>query len=238
MQTTSTAFKNMVADALKQLNTDSLGLRNIEAGDGDLVAKAIVGGVPTGSMLPMALVLRRHHDHMVVEARMVSHVGSAGSLMNCTAVEYLRTLLNPEDDGPERLSDRMGILRLFLHTYMASSHTTEEFLANLIEASNASHVFTRAIRDPRDGEVYLTAAMECDYSQMPRGFTMIVEAVLDHARKIAGIARLIQDLIMPEAPRDQTVLAQAMAAQAVGLRMNGDKTRSAKTSKPRDGLTL
>jgi hypothetical protein len=238
MQTTSTSFKNMIVNALNEVNTEEIGLRSITTGDEDVIAKGIVSGIETGSIIPIVFGVRRHLDHMIVETRKVASAGSGGNLMNATACEYLHTLLAGNDEDSDRLRDRFGLLRLFFHTYMASPHTAEEFVANLVEATNDRHVYTRAIRDPRDGEIYVAASTECDFVHVPHRFAMVAGGVLSHAREVNMLVRVFRDMIHPNSQIEEKVLVHALAAQVVGARANGDKPPSTKKTKAAAAVTL
>lgn len=237
METTTPQFKNAVVAALNEMNNDTLDLRDIEPGDGDVVARAVLNGLSSGSRLPPALVLQRHHMHLLVSVRRLATIGSAGSLVNCSALEYMRVIFDPGGMDNERIGERMGILRLFAHAYLASPHAMDDFLANLIDAANARFVLTKAVRDVRDGEVSVQSSMECDYSQIPGNCALVVHATIMHAAKIVDLAQMVRDYIMPNAVGAQDVLAEALFASALDASATGDK-QAARTGKGQGGLTL
>ncbi len=241
METTSVQFKNAVVAALNGMNTDRLGMGKIEPGEDDVVARALLTGLPRGSLgtqLPPTLILRRHHDQLIVEIGMVTTFGSAGSLMNCAPNEFLSVLFKSPTIDEDFLADRMSILRLFAHAYLSSPHTMDEFLANLIDAANAHFVLSHAVRDVRDGEVTVKASLECDYAQLPENLGLVIQAAIVHSVKIAEFVQLVREFVMPDASKTVGVLADAFVAGALSASVNGDRKRATRSGKALSGLKL
>jgi len=199
METVSQTFRTSLVRALKSIKTDLLQLDNMEPGEGDVIVKAVVSSLPNWLQHPVGLMLRSHHSSLLAEMRMIAQVGSGGSLMNCTPDEYLSALHPGEGHSFERLVEKIGYLRLLAHTYVLSPRTMEDLLGNLIDASNGMFVFTTAVRDRSDGEVWVKATMKCDLKTVPDDLAMVVSALFEHAVWIVRTVKLLRSDIVPDA---------------------------------------
>lgn len=213
MKTMNVESKNEILATL-QKHAEDWDLEDVEAGEDCVIAKADVLGVRAGGMIPPRLRIVQRNEMLGIEVRNITRTGSTGTVKNRVTHALLRRLVFGEMDEEEsKFNDLMEICQLHAHQFLTSPRIPEDLLAAVIEGSNAQVVFTRAVVDSQDGEVYVTACIECDNESLPASFVDTIGAVLTHAARIGRFVRIMRDFVIPEAPPSREEVAKLFKAK-------------------------
>ncbi|MEI8120417.1 MAG: hypothetical protein WCI20_00080 [bacterium] len=174
---------------------------------------------------------------ILIEAHALAVLGSPGSLMNCVPQELLAFFLNEKDlkEGDERLKLSAMILRMCANTYLSSVRTQDELLASVIQASNINAMITKAVKDPLDGEIYVSAYVFSDFLCIPKEVDMVAQGVLDHASRIRKFIQIMRRMVLPDTTRWEDLAAALLVANSAQA-SSGEATPSSSNSSPRATL--
>jgi len=192
------SFKDLLVEILSTQHGNVLAMNELKVIDENTLVVPISAMISTLIATPM-LSFAKRGSALFVEARELVYLGSPGSLMNCVSGEFVGSLLcnsKGENSGHEMLP--RAILSVLANAYLSIPHTTNEFLASVIQASNANTFFTSAIKNHQDGEIYVRAYMACDFESIPKDFEKISMAVLAHAFQIRRFVERMHRSVLPD----------------------------------------
>lgn len=198
MNATQDTFSTLVIERLRS-KADGWKLSGIEAGtDDDLIAEALTG-TKTDSLRTPRLVIRKDDAMLKIAVRNVTRLGAGGTVSNSAVCANLTSLFFPglQEDG-EKVATQIALLQLIAQQFITTPRSADDLLAAVIEGSNDGTVRTRAVKDPRDGEIYVDTTTPCDGKEIPAGFDDAVDAVLHHAALIGRFLRISRDMILPD----------------------------------------
>ena len=204
MKDISDKFKRSVVDFLSD-RRESLHLTEPRTGDDKVVAHAEVEAF-AGGLHPRRLVVSEQNGFCVVAARNLAYAGSTGSITNRTIAFYLGHLDEPQravENLPEEAraitqSLQRATFASLVHASVNSSRTREDLIAQFAAGSNDVTVTTRAAVDSRDGEVYVSRTLECDWQTLPDPFEKALHGVLVHAQMIVKFEAQLLDNFTPQ----------------------------------------
>jgi hypothetical protein len=230
MKTLKSEFKELIISALEK-HAEDWDLIGIESGEDSLIASAAVHGVRAGGMIPPCLRIVERNGLLGIEVRKITTVGSAGTTFN-RAVRHLvsRLVFRDFNDDETKFMENIEMCEIHAGLFLNSPRTAEDLLIAVIQGSNDSVVFTRAIIDSRDGEAYVSAAIECDYEALPPSFVNVTEAVLSHAARLGRFVRIMRDLVIPDTPPSREEVCKVLTAKEEAAKQTS--SRPAAVSEP------
>jgi len=203
-------FAAKVAEALVKLPGGKLTMDSLKVVDNRIVVH--VDGLASGGLHTPVLQIVERSSSLFIEAHNLARFGSPGSYMNYAPQYLLHEALFDDIKGRgENGHLDLFQMRMLVNAYLTSTHTSDELLATVVQASNANTVFTHAIKDYRDGEVYVRAHVRCDFISVPDDFEFIVRAVLDHSARIRRFVLIMRELALPDTTNWQDLAESLMA---------------------------
>lgn len=204
---TNDSVLGVVTNVLIGLYGKDLDINRMETEEKSVLIPICSMNAPDLPSPTLQITERKHSIHIQVSP--LAYLGSPGSLMNFTPSELLTAILfrdigQPADSNPH--NDWL-LMRLLANTYLASAHTIDELFAAAIHASNAKTVFTKAVVQPEDGEVYVSTRISSTATSIPEEVEMISLALLDHASRIRKFIQTARIMVQPNAINWQEIAA-------------------------------
>ncbi len=216
MNKNNDSFKNQVIDALANNFGALLAMDDLRMGDDCEVIIPIIGLDVEGLPPPM-LRIYEQKSYLFVEARDLVYLGSPGSLMNCTAQALMDSLIFIDaKEGCEFEQRRPILLNMLANAYLSSARTSDELLASVIQAANVNTLFTNAIKNPQNGEIYVEATMRCDFVGIPDDFKDTVAGVFDYAARIRRFIKLMRSYVLPDTNNVEMVVSSMLTMCSKG----------------------
>jgi hypothetical protein len=211
------SFKTQVVDTLDKTFGKWLTMDDLKMLGNEYDAMVPITGLDVEGLPTPILRLFEQQSNLFVEARELVCLGSPGSLMNCAPQEFMESLIFIDSEADGEFEKRRPILlNMLANTYLSSARTSDELLASVIQASNANTLFTNAIKNPRNGEIYITARMSCDFASIPDDFKNIVAAVIDHSARIRRFVNLMRRDVLPDTNNMEMVIASMLTMFSKG----------------------
>lgn len=189
MSEISEAFKQDVVAQIESL-PQSFKVSGVEVGDDDIVAVAKIG-IRTMGTTPL-LQVRRVDEMLKVEVRHLATLGPKNSLTNLT-VNGLACDMVQKIIGKKELSRQDRICHvLMVDAFTSRKRNVWDLMAMITLEMNNWPLPTRSVVAFLDGEVYVDAALDCDFETLPEALEDRLQIVASQAKILAIILRSVR----------------------------------------------